>query len=87
MLFLTYAGSVARHPLTISIMDWQNITFLTVHQTLYSCFFSRATGQVILTAAPHCETKVKNTVMWRTLPLPTVVTHMGTTATRALAPR
>lgn len=43
-MFLTFAGSVARHPLTISIMDWQNITFLTVHQTLHVFLQGYRTG-------------------------------------------
>ncbi len=49
--------------------------------------FSRATGRATLTAVRHCETKLKSTVMWRSLPPPTVVTHMARTVTQVLAPR
>lgn len=64
----------------------QSLNF--AHPKLMLCLaVSRATGQAILTAAQHCGTKVKSTVTWRTLPLPTVVTHTGRIVTQALAPR
>ncbi|KAI3362251.1 hypothetical protein L3Q82_012574, partial [Scortum barcoo] len=54
---------------------------------LFVFLFLRATGRATLTAARHCETKIKSTVTQRSLTPPTVVTLTGRTVIQVLAPR